>query len=129
MSSEYDKIQRYNKLQRKTTPTPTDVFFFCLDFLSQTFTIHRAAGERGSIYLTPLYHFHPLLRHLGVSRATAAENSPLRIASSWARTGNLWFSCASRSPLSYAPLHQPMFHFTYLQPNLSMENHRQANPQ
>ena len=42
--------------------------FFYLDFLSQTFTNHRIT----------------------------AENSPLHIASSWTRTGNLWFLSASR---------------------------------
>ena len=43
--------------------------FFYLDFLSQTFTIHRTAGKGEGIYLTPqLYHFHLLHRHLGISR-------------------------------------------------------------
>ena len=48
------------------------------------------------ISLTPHYHFHPLHRHLDISRAITAESSPLRIASSQTRTGNLWFPSASR---------------------------------
>ena len=62
------------------------IFFFHLDFLSRTFTIHGTAGEGGmgggGIYLTPLYHFHPLHRHLDISRAITAESSPLHIAGS-----------------------------------------------
>ena len=51
---------------------------------------------RGGISLTPHYHFHPLQRHLDISRAITAESSPLHIASSRTRTGNLWFPSASR---------------------------------
>ena len=71
-------------------------FFFYLGFLSRTFTIHGTAGEGGGYLLTPLYHFQPLHRHLDISRATNAGNSPLHIAGSRTRTGNLWFSSASR---------------------------------
>ena len=53
-------------------------------------------GKRQGIYLTPLYHFHPLYRHLDIRRAITAERSPLRIASSRTRTGNLCFPSASR---------------------------------
>ena len=58
----------------------------------------RFTGQQGKgegIYLIPLYHFHPLHRHLGISRAMTAESSPLHIASSWTRTGYLWFPSAS----------------------------------
>ena len=41
------------------------------------FTGHQGKGE--GIYLTPLYHFHPLHRHLDISRAITAESSPLHI--------------------------------------------------
>ena len=73
------------------------VFFFYLGFLSRTFAIHGTAGEGegDGIYLTPLYHFHPLHRHLGISRAITAGSSPLHIAGSRTRTGNLWFPSAS----------------------------------
>ena len=53
-------------------------------------------GKWEGIYLTPLYHFHPLQRHLDISREISAESSPLHIASSRTRTGNLRFPIASR---------------------------------
>ena len=49
------------------------------------FTGQQAKGE--GIYLTSLYHFHPLHRRLDISRAIAAESSPLHIAGSRTRTG------------------------------------------
>ena len=67
-------------------------FFFLLRFFFFTnIMIHRAAGEGESISLTPLYHFHPLYRHLDISQVIAAESSPLRIAGSRTQTRNLWF--------------------------------------
>ena len=53
-------------------------------------------GKGESISLTPHYHFHPLHRHLDISREIAAESSPLHIASSRTRTWNLWFPSISR---------------------------------
>ena len=47
---------------------------FYLGFLSQTFTGQQGKGD--AIALTPLYHFHPLLRHLEVNQAITAESSP-----------------------------------------------------
>ena len=44
------------------------------------FTGQQGKGE--GIYLTPLYRFHPLHRHLDISRAITAESSPLHIAGS-----------------------------------------------
>ena len=58
------------------------------------FTGQQGKGEATS--LTPLYHFDPLHRHLDISRAITPESSPLHIASSWTRTGNLWFPGTSR---------------------------------
>ena len=58
------------------------------------FTEQQGKGE--AISLTPLYHFHPLHRHLDISRAITTEGSPLHIASRRTRTGNLWFPSASR---------------------------------
>ena len=71
--------------------------------------------EKGAgIPLSPHYHFHLLHRHLDISRAITAENSPLHIAllapaahnsaSSplhiarllWTQTGNLWLPSESR---------------------------------
>ena len=42
--------------------------------------IHRQQGKGDSISLTPLYHFHPLHRHLGSSQAIAVENSPQHLS-------------------------------------------------
>ena len=59
----------------------------------------RFTGQQGKgegIYLTPLYHFHPRHRHLDISRVITVESSPLHIAGSRTRTGNLWFPSASR---------------------------------
>ena len=83
--------------------TPFFFFFFFLDlgFISRTLTMQ---GKGEGIYLTPLYHFHPLHRHLDISWVITTESSPLHIAGSWTRTGNLWFPSASRLPPSYAPL-------------------------
>ena len=53
-------------------------------------------GKGEGISSTPNYHFHPLHRHLDISRAITAESSRLHIASSRTRTGNLWFPSASR---------------------------------
>ena len=61
------------------------IFFFFFFFLfGFSFTkIHESQDCRGraGISLTPYCHFHPLHRHLGISRAIAAESSPLHIAS------------------------------------------------
>ena len=59
-------------------------------------------GKGEPISLSPLYHFHPLHRHLDISWGITAETSPLHIASSCTGIGNLWFPTASCSPLSYA---------------------------
>ena len=54
----------------------------------------RFTGQQGKgkcICLTHLYYFHPLHRHLEISRVITAESSPLHIASSRTRTGNSFF--------------------------------------
>ena len=59
----------------------------------------RFTGQQGKgegIYLTTVYHFHPLHRHLDIRQVITAERLPLHIASSQTRTGNLWFLSASR---------------------------------
>ena len=66
-------------------------FFIYLGFLSQTITIHRTTKTGEAIYLTPFYHFHPLHRHLDITRAITAESSPLCIASTGTQSENLWF--------------------------------------
>ena len=54
----------------------TIFFFFCLGFLSRTFTIHGTAGEGEGIYL-------------GIGRAIATGGSSLGIVGSRTRAGNL----------------------------------------
>ena len=74
------------------------VFVFVLSGFSST-SIHDSQGSKGrgkSSILVPLYHFHPLHRHLDISRAITAGSTPLRVAGSGARTGNLWFPSSSR---------------------------------
>ena len=63
-------------------------FFFRLCFLSPTFAFHGTTegGGGGGAFLTPIYHFHPLHRHLDISRAITAESSSLHIASDRTRT-------------------------------------------
>ena len=74
------------------------VFFFFFTWVffhnHSQFTGQQGKGE--GISLTPFYYFHPLHRYLDISWAITAESSPLRIGSSRARTGNLWFPNASR---------------------------------
>ena len=72
-------------------------FFFSMwVFFHEHSRITGLQGKGEGISLTPHYHFHPLHRHLDISRAITAESSPLHIASSRTRTGNLWFPSASR---------------------------------
>ena len=56
----------------------------------------KRGEEGGAISLSPLYLFHPLHRHLEISRATTAESSPLHIGNRWTRTGNLWIPSTNR---------------------------------
>ena len=68
-------------------------FFFIWVFFHEHSRITGLQGKGEGISLTPHYHFHPLHRHLDISRAIAAGSSPLHIASSRTQTGNLWFPC------------------------------------
>ena len=71
-------------------------FFSVWVFFHEHSRITGLQRKREGISLTSHYHFHPLHGHLDISRAITAESLPLRIASSQARTGNLWFPSASR---------------------------------
>ena len=72
-------------------------FFFLSGFLFHEHSrITGLQGKGEGIPLAPHYHFHPLHGHLDISRGITAESSPLRIASSRTRTGNVWFPSASR---------------------------------
>ena len=93
-----ENIDDYNPNRKRKVLTVFDGFFFFP--IRVFFHEHsQSTGQQGKgegIYLTPLYHFHPLHRHLDISRAITAESSPLHIAGSRTRTGNLWFPSASR---------------------------------
>ena len=49
-------------------------FFFYLGFFQEHSRFTGQQGKGEGIYLTPLYHFHPLHRHLDISRAITAES-------------------------------------------------------
>ena len=66
-------------------------FFSTWVFFHEHSRITGLQGKGEGISLTPHYHFHPLHRHLDISRAITAGSSLLQIASSRTRTGNLWF--------------------------------------
>ena len=69
-------------------------FIFFLSGLSFTNThdLQNIRRKGKAISLTPLYHFSPLHRHLGISRLIAAESSPPRITTIRVRTRYLWFA-------------------------------------
>ena len=84
------KLYNLSKNEKKNLFWGNFFFFFHLGFLSRTFTNHRTVGEGGGdFFLTPYYYFHPLHRHLDISRAITAENGPPQIASNRTRTENL----------------------------------------
>ena len=57
-------------------------FFFLSGFFFREHLRFSGQQEKGKcIYLTSLYHFHPLHIHLDISRAITAESSLLRTAS------------------------------------------------
>ena len=65
-------------------------FFLSIGVFFHEHSLFTGQQEKGEgIYLTPLYHLHPLHRHLDMSRSITVESSPLHIASSRTRTGNL----------------------------------------
>ena len=70
-------------------------------YLSRAFKFTRQQRKGESISLTLLYHLHLLHRHLNTSRPITAKSLPLHIASSWTRSGDLWF-CKSLTTKSRA---------------------------
>ena len=77
-------------------PKLTNDFFSISLFFHECSRITEMQGKGEGISLTPHYHFHQLRGGLDISRVIAAGGSPLRIAGSRTRTGNLWFPSASR---------------------------------
>ena len=76
-----------------------DIYFLSGFFFHEHSWFTERHEKCEAISLSPLYHLHPLHRHLDISRAITVESSPLHRASSCTRTGNLWFPGASRYPL------------------------------
>ena len=74
---------------------PLNILFCLFLFIRVFFHEHswftRQQGRREGTDSTPLYQFHPTYGHIDISREIAAGSSPLCIASSRTRTGNLWF--------------------------------------
>ena len=87
---------RKNFLKRTKINNLHFFFFPIWVFFHEHSQITGLQGKGEGISLTPHYHFHPLHRHLDISRAITAESSPPHIASSRTRTGDLWFPSASR---------------------------------
>ena len=73
-------------------------FFFYLGFSFTNIHDSQDSWRRGRGYLfnSSLSLHNPLAMHLDISWAITAEGSPLHIATSRTRTGNLWFPSASR---------------------------------
>ena len=69
------------------------VLFFIRIFFHDYSRIIGLQGKGKDISLTPLYHFHPLHRHLDISQAVTTESSPLNIASNRTRIGNFALLC------------------------------------
>ena len=63
-------------------------FFSTWVFFHEHSRITELQGKAEGIPLTPHYHFHPLHRHLDITRTITAESSLLHIASS--RTRAAW---------------------------------------
>ena len=76
---------KYCYLQQQPLSDVLNIFY--VGFLSQTFVIHRKG--KGEAYITPLYRFYLLHRHLDISLVVNAESALLHIASSRTRAGNL----------------------------------------
>ena len=72
------------------------MFFSISVFVHEHSRFTGQHGKRKAISLSPLYNFHPLRRHLDITRAITVDSSPLHIASCETLTGKLWFPSASR---------------------------------
>ena len=98
-------LERYANLNGSCIYWDTKSFFFPIWVFFHEHSRITGRQEKGEgISLTPHYHFPLLHGRLDISRAITAESSPLHIANSRTRTGNLWFPSANRQPLSYGSL-------------------------
>ena len=72
------------------------IFFSIWVFFHEHLRFTGQQGKGEAISLSPLYQFHPLHRHVDISRAITAEGSPLHKTSRRTRTRNLLIPSASR---------------------------------
>ena len=83
LSISYLKREGQHQILEKVSTNQHFLFFFFL-YLGFFHEHPRFTGQQGkdeAISLTPLYYFHPLHRHLDISRTIPAKSSPLHIAS------------------------------------------------
>ena len=73
------------------------LFFSIWEFFHNHSRITGLQGKKEGISLTPHYHFHPLHRHLDISRTITAKSSPLHIGSSRTRAGRKSLTTKLRS--------------------------------
>ena len=66
-------------------------FFFIWIFFHDHSRITGLQGKKEDIFLSPLYHLHPLHRHLHINQAITAESSSLYRAGNQTWTGNPLF--------------------------------------
>ena len=81
------------------------IFFSIWVFFHDHSQFTGLQGKREGIYLTPHYHFHPLHRHLDISRAITAESSPLHIACS---------PDSNREPCMYVCMYVGMYIYIFI---------------
>ena len=72
-------VNMSRKLLRKNFENSCDqvCFFFLSGFFLTNIHDSGQQGKGETIFVTPLCHFHPLHRHLDISRAITVESSPL----------------------------------------------------
>ena len=66
-----------------------DNFFSAWVYFLEHLRFTGQYGKEKALSLSPLYHFHPLRKHLDINRAISVERSPLYIPSSRTWTENL----------------------------------------
>ena len=74
------------------TKRNNSIFFSIWVFFHEHSLFTGQQRKEEGIFLTSLYQFYPLYRHLDISRSITAESSPLHIASSRTWSRNLLFS-------------------------------------
>ena len=76
------KLEKPPTWERKASMFLQNSFFLSEYSLTNIQDLQDSRGEGEAISLTLLYHFHPLHRHLDISRAITGQSSRLHIATS-----------------------------------------------